>query len=258
MKTKNLTIVKFKKNNLLATKDKVVVEKPLEIWVNNKKAFICLRLPGKDLELALGLCFSEKIITRYEDLKNIKLEKNKIFLSLKNIKNFPFSSTRIIKSSAGLPNFNNLTSPLLNQKKEKKFSNQISVQKIFTLKENFFSKQKTFNLTGGTHAAAIYDLKGKNLSFAEDVGRHNALDKCSGEIIKKNKFEKVFLVMLSSRLSYEMIYKASLLKAEIVLGVSAPTSLAIKTAKAYGLTLIGFLREGRFNIYSFPERIISQ
>jgi FdhD protein len=117
-------------------------------------------------------------------------------------------------------------------------------------------KQKAHHLTGGTHAASIFDGRGGFLSFAEDVGRHNALDKAIGKLLLEGKVHEAAIVHLSSRLSFEMVVKAARLRAEILTGVSAATSLAIETAESLGITLVGTLRNPRGNIFTHPDRII--
>jgi len=258
MQTKPVSITIFQKKtpSLKKEKDKVVVEKPLEIFINGKKFFLCLCLPTKKKELAIGLAFCENLISTKTDIKKIEIRKNKLYLqTTKTLKKE--NQEKYITSSSGsrdssLDDFFPLKK---NKCKKINSTDKISSASIFKIQKDFFSKQKIFPKTGGTHAAAIYNLQGKNLAFAEDVGRHNALDKCLGQVILKDKKGKALLVMLSSRLSFEMISKTAKLGAEIVLGVSAPTSLALQVAKQNQISLIGFLRESRFNIYSYPERI---
>lgn len=118
------------------------------------------------------------------------------------------------------------------------------------------SRQKLFCIIGATHSVAVYDVNMRLLSFAEDVGRHNAMDKCIGKLLIENKNNAAFIAILSSRLSYEMIMKACVLGLQIIAGVSALTSLAFEIAKNSNLTLIGFLRHENFNMYCCPQRLI--
>jgi FdhD protein len=129
--------------------------------------------------------------------------------------------------------------------------------KLFPLQSEFFKMQEVFDKTGGVHACAFYSSGGELISFAEDVGRHNALDKCMGSALTYGKSDSVFLIMLSSRISFEMIRKSFRTGAVLVAGVSAPTSAAVSAAEQSNMTLVGFLRGERFNIYSHPGRLIN-
>jgi FdhD protein len=117
--------------------------------------------------------------------------------------------------------------------------------------------QEVFDKTGGVHACAFYSPNGDLISFAEDVGRHNALDKCMGSVLSAGKSGSIYLILLSSRISFEMIRKSYRTGAVVVAGVSAPTSAAVSAAEQGGVTLVGFLRGERFNVYAHPERLLN-
>jgi FdhD protein len=138
-----------------------------------------------------------------------------------------------------------------------KIGNKITVDisQILAMQTVVQEKQHVFPLTGGTHAAGIFSAEGELLSLSEDVGRHNALDKAIGKLLFGKDINKAAVGVLSSRLSFEMVQKAARLGVEILCGASSPTSLAIELAKTANLTLIGFLREHRGNVYTSPERI---
>ena len=134
---------------------------------------------------------------------------------------------------------------------------KIDKQIVFSLSDKLKLKQAIFNNTGGIHAAALFSSDGELLLMMEDVGRHNALDKLIGGLITLNKIKltKKAVLFLSGRASFELLQKATLAGIVIVCAVGAPSSLAVQTADEFGITLIGFLREGRFNIYSHQERV---
>jgi FdhD protein len=134
---------------------------------------------------------------------------------------------------------------------------QIKPDELFKIQNNFFENQKLFEITGGTHCAAAFDKNGTLISFAEDTGRHNALDKITGKALLIGRIQDIAIVMLSSRLSFEMIKKSYRTGALIIAGVSAPTSAAIDAAADAGITLIGFLRTDRFNLYSHQKGLMS-
>jgi FdhD protein len=125
------------------------------------------------------------------------------------------------------------------------------------LPENLRQHQDAFGITGGLHASALFNVNGEILSLYEDVGRHNALDKLIGQQIKDNTLPlSSFGLMLSGRTSFELVHKSALAGIPMIVAIGAPSSLAIEAAWEYEITLVGFLNPGRFNIYSYPKRII--
>jgi FdhD protein len=226
-------ITKYLNSKFSEHQDEIAVESLLKIFVNGEEKYNCLRTPGADINLAVGLCFTDGVINSYADIENIVAEDNLVRINL---------------AQGG-------DSRLRGNDKERK-DDVITSAQLFAMQENFFSQQKIFKITGATHAAGIYNFKGECLAFAEDVGRHNALDKCIGKVLIENNTDQIYLTMLSSRLSYEMVKKVCRLKTQILVGASAPTSLAIETAIANNITLIGFLRDQRFNSYANTVRII--
>jgi FdhD protein len=220
-------IIKYINGDCKHLKDIVVSEEPLDIIINGEKKYFCMRMPGMDYELAIGLLYNEGIINSLSDIKNFDINNDKISFEIKDTIIAPHTQT----------------------------SGTFGIDELFTLQNNFFELQKNFDKTGATHAVAFYSSDGGLVAFAEDVGRHNALDKCMGIAIKSGVFKNISLIMLSSRISFEMIKKSFRTGACIVAGVSAPTSAAVQAAKDLNMTLIGFLRDGRFNVYSHYGRI---
>jgi len=246
MEIAEFDIIKYKDKDCRHLTDIVVSEEPLDIIINGEKKYFCMRMPGMDYELALGLLYNEGVINSLSDIEKFDIYADKVSFEIRgNI----ISREKKIYASSGSISSDELIGP------HKQSSGKFSIDELFKLQKNFFEAQKIFDKTGGTHAAAFYSSKAELIAFAEDVGRHNALDKCMGMAIKTGVLENITLAMLSSRISFEMIKKSFRTGAVIVAGVSAPTSAAIQAAKNLNMTLIGFLREGRFNVYSHPERI---
>ena len=125
------------------------------------------------------------------------------------------------------------------------------------LSQRMRQTQQLFDRTGGVHAAALFDLSGHLLSLQEDVGRHNAVDKLIGEMVLAGKVPLAEQIMLvSGRTSFEILQKTAMAGIPIICGVSAPSSLAVDVARRFGMTMVGFLREHGFNVYTHPERIV--
>jgi FdhD protein len=117
-------------------------------------------------------------------------------------------------------------------------------------------RQEVFAETGGTHGAALFDRTFQLLTAAEDIGRHNALDKAIGDLVIRNKLDEVGAVALTSRISYEMVQKVGRTKAQILIGMSSPTSLGVELAEEINVTVVGFATHSRFNVYSGFERVV--
>ncbi|MFH0702412.1 MAG: formate dehydrogenase accessory sulfurtransferase FdhD [bacterium] len=260
MQIKKYPVTKVIHSSTINFQDDIVVEEPLEIFINGKSQYFCMRLDCDDIALAVGLCFIDGIIEAYSDIKNIYFnpEENpnrldiELFEEKKDFKNL---EQRIIKSSTGSIKSKDIADFFESRIKKIEKTDTIAYQDIFKLQKDFLDRQKVFYQTGATHAVSIYNQKGEFLAFAEDIGRHNAMDKCIGKILMNNQKQDAFIAILSSRLSYEMVSKACNLGIQIIAGASAPTSLAVEIAKKCNLTLAGFLRERKFNIYTCPERI---
>jgi len=240
-------IIKYKNGDCRHLKDIVVREEPLDIIINGEKKYFCMRMPGMDYELAIGLLYNEGIINSLSDIERFDINEDKISFEIKG--EIPPAKKKIYASYA-----DSLSDELIAPHSQT--SGTFGIDELFTLQNNFFKAQKIFDRTGGTHAVAFYSSDGGLIAFAEDVGRHNALDKCMGIAVKSNVFKNISLIMLSSRISFEMIKKSFRTGACIVAGVSAPTNSAVQAAKDLNMTLIGFLRDGRFNVYSHYERIL--
>ena len=249
------------------TEDWVAREEPLEIRIKGESIVVTMRTPGHDKELAIGFLLAEGVITNSSDVLEIaycqqgeaSLHKNilNVFLSpeveinLDRLKRNVYASSSCgLCGKASIESLQNIFKPL------NKIETVISVDKILTLAQKLRAKQSTFDKTGGLHAAGIFDRNGELLVLREDIGRHNAVDKILGHLFLKNRIPlEDCVLMVSGRASFEIIQKSLAGRVGIICAVSAPSSLAVDMAKESGQTLIGFLRERKFNVYSHKERI---
>ncbi len=246
MDTAEFEVIKYRDQKIERVPDCVVREEPLEIFVNNEKKYFCMRMPEMDYEMGLGILYGEGMISSISDVESFEQDGYSLRYVIRGETG---PGVKKVYASSGSIFSDELVAPPLQS------GGEINAEKLFVLQREFFAMQKVFNKTGAVHASAFYSPEGKLISFAEDVGRHNALDKCMGRALAAGEQGSIFLIMLSSRLSFEMIRKSFRTGAAVVAGVSAPTSAAVDAAASSGITLIGFLRGEKFNIYSHPERV---
>ena len=271
-------VLKFKKNKFENTDDLISVEEPLEIslkyknqneWLTNS-LIITMRTPGQDEDLVRGFLYNEQIIQNLSEIDNIesfgdKVGKyniqNKILITLNNSKNINISKIKrdfMSNSSCGVCGKSSLDA-LEITKKEKtlssdpKLTKEIIIQSPAILKSN----QSEFSKTGGIHASGLFSSDGKLISLREDVGRHNALDKMIGNALNKDQIDhKNQFITCSGRLNFELVQKVLMTNIGLIIGVGAPTSLALDLANRFDMTLIGFVKEDSFNIYTNNQKVI--
>ena len=271
-------VLKYKSNNAKNIDDLISIEEPLEITIKfkNKEIWneniisITMRTPGNDEDLVRGFLFNERIIEKIEYIDKIESVgenvgqyslKNKIIATINNSENVDIDKIKrnfLTNSSCGVCGKTSLDS-LEVIKKDKilkslpKVSHEIIMKSPTTLREN----QSEFSKTGGIHASGLFSDNGNVVAIKEDVGRHNALDKLIGYALEKKLLNpsNQFLTC-SGRLNFELVQKALMSNIGILIGVGAPTSLAIDLANKFDMTLVGFVKQDSFNIYSNKERII--
>ena len=256
---------KLEKENI---QDIILVETPIDLIVNSEPLVNIICLP-KDLEeLAIGFLFSIGIINSIDDIKEIRVNEieNQIYVDLKDSINFKAENLeinpvgRVIDTSCGISSpWRDRIKKTLDYEKDVlplKDDIKITPDIIFSAIKEIYKKMNLYRETGGCHGSAIFNLDGKLLSLKEDIGRHNAIDKVFGDmIINKKSFDKVFLTS-SGRLTGDCVLKAVRAKIPIVASVSAAVESGIRLAFAYGITLIGFVRGSRMNIYTHPYRVL--
>lgn len=251
--------------------DQLVAEEPLEIRLGygsgqGRKKFpmaVTMRTPGDDEDLAVGFLFTEGILSGLSSVVAIRwLDEHIMLVELQPdvyvdeerlIRHFYTSSSCGVCGKASLDAVRtiNVYFPELGKPK-------ISPELLYSLPDKLISEQFTFNSTGGLHAAALFDTTGKLLLLKEDIGRHNAVDKVIGAAIRSGiplPFrDKILLV--SGRAGFELVQKAAMAGIPVMAAVGAPSGLSVALADSSNMTLIGFLRQKRFNIYSWPDRIL--
>ena len=243
--------------------DDLAVEEPLEIRVDSRPISVTMRTPGHDDELAAGFLLSEGLVRRRTDIAKIQPYARNSAGNVANVFLAPDVAvdfarlTRHVFASSSCGLCGKATIDAVHQHfKPIKTKMSVAATTLTSLPELLRREQTMFAQTGGLHAAAIFDARGKLLVLREDVGRHNAVDKVLGYGLLNSWLPlNRHILMVSGRSSFEIQQKALAARVPIIAAVSAPSSLAVEFARASGQTLVGFLRGERMNVYSRPERI---
>jgi FdhD protein len=236
--------------------DQVAIEEPLEIRVDGEPLAVTMRTPGHDEELALGFLYGEGLIAGVhiagltEDLAANTIEVEGPLDRDPGTRRFYTTSSCGVCGKGALEEVAVLSDPL---PPGPRLPRELAAELPARL------EQPAFERTGGLHATGLFDAGGQLLFSREDVGRHNAMDKVVGRAMLDGLMPLGRLVLcVSGRLSFELVQKAAVAGAPILIGVGAPSSLAIELAEDRGLTLCGFARRGRVNVYTHPERIADE
>ncbi|EAR12651.1 formate dehydrogenase subunit D [Polaribacter irgensii 23-P] len=242
--------------------DALVVEAPLQININKTAYTVVMRTPDNDEELVRGLLYAEDIYKRTAGFTFEILQEEDKIPTIINVqipkealgKGYLNKRTLLSVSSCGICGKKELKD--LQVAGEKLISNTyFSTEIVRAMFSNMHLLQKTFKASGGSHAAAIFDKNQELLTLKEDIGRHNAVDKTVGTLLLKSELKKAKYLLVSGRVSYEIVIKAFIAKIPVIIAVSACSSLAVDFAKEFGICLIGFTREQKMTIYSNPEFI---
>jgi len=270
-------ISKYKNSKLDDIEDHISIEEPLEMNLKYKDGknwkqenlSITMRTPGDDENLSIGFLYNEQIITNINWIDKIESYgenngqynfKNKILITLNNSDNVNIAQVKrnfLMNSSCGVCGKTSLDAlETLKQNKlnypNKKINKNIIIESPEILRKN----QTQFSITGGIHASGLFSNDGNLITLKEDVGRHNALDKLIGEALQKKLLnENDQFITCSGRLNFELVQKALINNIGLMIGVGAPTSLAIDLANRFDMTLVGFVKQDSFNIYSNPQRV---
>jgi len=272
---KNIDVNRVTDSGIETKPDLLAIEEPLEIRIGygplgdrqQKSISVTMRTPGHDFELSLGFLFTEGIIKSFEQVESVKYcedtgrqeeHENVVRIELKPEVEIDFLKLQrnfYTTSSCGVCGKSSIDAIKINCNPlpdEWKIKSTI----IHGLPDKLRKAQHVFEHTGGLHASGLFDQRGELILLREDVGRHNALDKVVGAMLFKNELplsDRVLLV--SGRASFELIQKAALAGIPVVAAVGAPSSLAVSLAQEFTMTLIGFVRNGGFNIYSAAHRV---
>jgi FdhD protein len=273
-----LPVVKIIAHDRADTYDLLAAEEPLEIRVEFGKQgqrevrniAVTMRTPGNDAELARGFLFTEGVVKNTSDIASIQhcfiacaenkenvvqvIFKEGITPELKNTeRNFYTTSSCGVCGKGSISAIRSNVSYTLGND-----HNCVSATTLYKLTDILNSHQEVFAETGGLHASALFTTDGKLLLVREDVGRHNALDKLIGAAVELGMVPLTeHVLLLSGRASFELVQKAAMAGINIIAAIGAPSTLAVQMAEEFGITLIGFLRNQRFNIYTGPHRILT-
>jgi len=253
--------------------DNIAIEEPLEIKIKPStedlpiSLAVTMRTPGNDFELVAGFLFSEGLIKNIEDIQEFEYEKdgfgrenkNVAIVEIKTTEEMNFDKIRrnvLTTSSCGICSSVSIDQIYKRLYRLPKGDFKVNKDLILKLLDVLNSYQSLFLKTGGVHASALFDNKGNLICIMEDVGRHNAMDKLVGKMLIERKIPlDDYIVLFSGRASFELVQKSILAGIPFVVSIGAPSSLAVELAQIFNLTLIGFLRKEKFNVYSGFHRL---
>ena len=254
-------------------RDQVAAEEPLQLSLDGKPLSIVMRTPGNDLELALGLLWAEQVIRPLDDVARVRIsaeaqesetrvpvsgdlvESNQVDVYLRTTAARRPERSFLASSACGVCGATTVESLALD------FARippglTLGAAMLPSLSDRLREQQRIFESTGGLHAAGLFDKRAELELLREDIGRHNAVDKVVGRALLDGRLPLARSVLaVSGRAGYEVVQKAVAAGIPILAAVGAPSSLAVATAERFGMTLVGFLRDDRFNVYTAPERI---
>ena len=254
-------------------RDQVAAEEPLQLSLDGKPLSIVMRTPGNDLELALGLLWAERVIRSLDDVDRVRIsaeaeeseprvsvandlvESNQVDVYLRSTAGRRPERSFLATSACGVCGATTVESLALDFP-DLSEGPTVAAAMLPELSDRVREQQRIFESTGGLHAAGLFDQHGQIELLREDIGRHNAVDKIVGRALLDGRLPLARSVLaVSGRAGYEVVQKAVAAGIPILAAVGAPSSLAVATAERFGMTLVGFLRDDRFNVYTAPERI---
>jgi FdhD protein len=266
---RKIPITKIKKSEVSNIEDTILIEKSIDIYVNSHPLVNVICLPKNLKELAVGFLFSIGIIDTYNDIQSVEVSRSneKIDIWLKKSKSYDPKAfevepiSRVVDTTCGIPSpWRKQIKRVLMESNDSPLKEKSVKIKASTISESIKQLHlgtELFRETGGCHGAGIFTLEGDIIAIKEDIGRHNAIDKVIGSaLMKKKSFEHVLLTS-TGRLTGDSVLKAIKANIPIFASLAAPIESGVRLAFGYGLTLIGFVRGKRMNIYTHPERVIA-
>lgn len=246
-------IVRIDPSGATDTEDTLAVEEPLEIRIGNKPISVTMRTPGDDFDLAAGFLFTESILHDASEIESIRhwgspnvvrvAVRDDVRLDLQKLQRHFFSSSSCgICGKATIDAVRTQTTPLAQ-------TLEIPREAILALPGKLRAAQTNFDVTGGIHAAGLFDRQGTLLAAREDIGRHNAVDKVIGAFFREGRLLDDTILVVSGRAGFEIVQKAIVARIPMLAAVGAPSSLAVDLAREMNLALLGFVRGERYNVY---------
>ena len=262
MQAANYQALKISPNSALKIDDFLVVEAPLQININNEPYTVVMRTPNNDFELITGLLFAEdiykkeaplvfqiiKVTSEIPAIINVSIQKEALGKGYLN------KRTLLSVSSCGICGKRELEDLNVAGKSLEK-NIQISADSLHKMHTIMKNLQETFKKTGGSHAAAIFNKEQELLTIKEDLGRHNAVDKSVGDLLITQNLKNAHFLLVSGRVSYEIVTKSFIAKIPVIVAISACSTLAVDFAKEFGICLIGFTRNNKMTVYANPNSI---
>jgi FdhD protein len=259
-------VISVREGQAVELEDQIAVEEPLEIRLGGRRLSMTMRTPGEDEELVAGLLYAEQIITGPDDLDvmgryhvtgegvagnvmNVLIKGDVSAIQERLRRNFVTSSSCGVCGKLAIEAVVSDLPPMQDHV-------TVPMSLFGTMAEALSGAQRTFERTGGLHAAAVFNTGGQLLILREDIGRHNAVDKVIGHMLLGRHLPlDRHILMVSGRVSFEIMQKAAVARIPVVAAVSAPSSLAIEFAEACAMTLVGFVRGQRLNVYAGARRL---
>jgi FdhD protein len=265
---------RWEKERWTEADDRLAAEEPLQVLLDSAPLSVLMRTPGHDVELALGLLWAERVITEPRQVQRVRIsaeagesedgliqgdlvEANQVDVHLAGGAAVRPQRTFLSSSACGVCGATTIEDLVLDFPALPP-GPHVGPQTLLELGRRLRARQSLFESTGGLHAAGLFTTAGEEVTVREDVGRHNAVDKVVGRALLDGRLPcSEGVLVVSGRGGYEIVQKAVAAGIPVVAAVGAPSSLAVATARRFNLTLAGFLRDGRFNVYSAPERLTS-
>ena len=266
--TRGAPVAAYRDGVLSQVDDLLAVEEPLEIRVRGahgkaQRVTVQMRTPGHDHELATGLLFAEGLLQpdRLRHVGHCDREGDTILVSLHD-QVPPLPNRHTLASSAcgvcGKASIDEVLAALPEPAADIEVGPTVALERLLQLPQVLRQAQAGFAATGGLHAAGLFDARGQLLLLREDVGRHNAMDKVIGRRVLEGALPlRDHIALFSGRLGFELVQKAAVAGLSFLASVGAPSSLAVELAASMGMTVVGFLREGRANVYCGQQRVTS-